>query len=90
MSYYETERDNRFLSVLHDISKSLKKCGFIEIMCECGKQSLVNVRYIEAIEEITDNRCYVYIHGGGSLPQYHLTVNLPYNRLVEMIKEAVE
>lgn len=62
--------------------------GFIEIVGKSGKPRLINVSYIEEVTEADKNRCDVYLHG--SAESYRFVVDLPYNRVVELIKEAVE
>lgn len=86
MSWYETERDNKIIRTLEDISNRLQgKSGFIEIAIEGKKPILINVRYIVEVEDIDENHCAIHI-GCGSI----LQIPIPYNRVVEVIKEAVE
>lgn len=61
--------------------------GFIEITGNSGKPRLINIRYIEEVAELDDGACEIYIHADAYL---RIMVHLPYNRVVEMIKEAVE
>lgn len=61
--------------------------GFIEIIARCGRPQLINVRHIEKVVEIDNSICEIYMHDS---PIGHFLVNLPYNRVVELIKEAVE
>lgn len=59
--------------------------GFIEIAIEGKKPILINVRYIIDVEDIDENHCAIHI-SGGSIWQFPV----PYNVVVEMIKEATE
>lgn len=66
--------------------------GFIEIVGKDNKTRLLNVRYIEEVCEIGENHCDIYL--AFNLPdayeQDHYQVRLPYSRVVELIREAME
>lgn len=64
--------------------------GFIEIIGRNGKPRLINVRYIEEVTEIDNSHCEIYIHGGSEAMTYRFIVDIPYWRVVEMIKEVME
>lgn len=59
--------------------------GFIEIAIEGEKPILINVRYIVEVGYVDENHCAIHI-GGGSIWQ----IPIPYNQVVELIKEAME
>ena len=59
--------------------------GFIEIAIEGLKPVLINVRYIAEVGYVDENHCAIHIGGGSSWQ-----IPVPYNRVVGMIKEAVE
>lgn len=59
--------------------------GFIEIAVEGEMPILINVRYIVEVADIDKNHCAIHISGGSSWQ-----IPVPYNVVVEMIKEAME
>lgn len=59
--------------------------GFIEIAIKGKKPILINVRYIVEVEDVDENHCAIHMGGGSSW-----LILVPYNVVVEMIKEAME
>ena len=66
--------------------------GFIEIVGKDNKTRLLNVRYIEEVCEVGANHCDIYLafNCPGAYEQDHYQVRLPYSRVVELIREAME
>lgn len=66
--------------------------GFIEIVGKDNKTRLLNVRYIEEVCEIGENHCNIYMafNCPNATDQDYFQVRLPYNVVVDLIKEAVE
>lgn len=58
---------------------------FIELAIKGKKTVLVNVRYIIEVAEVDESHCAIHLLLGNPV-----TIPIPYNRIVEMIKEAVE
>ena len=59
--------------------------GFIELAIKGNKPVLINVRYIKEVAEVDESHCALHLFLGNIV-----NIPLPYNRVVEMIKEAVE
>ena len=66
--------------------------GFIEIVGKDNKTRLLNVRYIEEVCKIGENHCDIYMafNCPNATDQDYFQVRLPYNVVVDLIKEAVE
>ena len=66
--------------------------GFIEIVGKDNKTRLLNVRYIEEVCEFGANHCDIYLafNCPDAYEQDHYQVRLPYSRVVELIREAME
>lgn len=66
--------------------------GFIEIVPKGDKPRLINVSYIEEVREIDESHCDIYLafNCPNAQLQDYVEAQLPYNRVVEMIKEAME
>lgn len=93
MSWYETERDNRVIKTLEDISNKLnKRSGFIAIVGKDGKRRLLNVRHIEEVCEIGEHHCDIYMafNCPNATDQDYFQVRQSYDEIVALIKEAVE
>ena len=61
--------------------------GFIEIVTKGNKPRLINVRYIEEVAEVDESHCEIYMHDPSVVS---ISVHLPYNIVVDLIKEAME
>lgn len=59
--------------------------GFIEIIVTGCAPVLINVRYIKEVAEVDESHCAIHLFLDNIVK-----IRLPYNRVVEMIKEAVE
>ena len=59
--------------------------GFIEIVVKGSNPILVNLRYIVEVAEVDENHCAIHMASNNF---YQLPI--PYNRVVELIKEAME
>lgn len=59
--------------------------GFIELAVKGKKPVLINVRYIKEVAEVDESHCAFHLFQGNIV-----TIPLPYNVVVDLIKEAVE
>lgn len=59
---------------------------FIEVTDGNGKRHLINIRHIEEIVEIDENKCFLYLDVTYSETQDYYAINKPY----EVIKKLIE